>query len=140
MAKKTQKERVEELTNQMNNSIEDYQKDPEEELELLRYLKRFRKYSARNATLIQSQYQGAIGVASYKQHQDNGHQVQKGEKAIRILAPRIQDIFYKKNGVWEFMSNATKKQKQQIENNELKTEKNKLVGYLSVPVFGYYTN
>jgi len=134
MAKKSQQERVQELTNQMNESIKAYQNDPKEEMELLRYLRQFRKYSVRNTSLIQNQYEGAVGVASYKQHQDKGYQVQKGEKAIRILAPRFQDVFKDENNEQKFVSRASKAEKIKIKNGEIET-KEKLVGYLSVPVF-----
>jgi len=135
MARKTQKERVQELTKQMNDSIQNYQTDPEEELELLRYLRQFNNYSVRNIALIQGQYEGAYGVDSYRKHQENGHQVQKGEKAIRILAPRFQDVFRDENNVQQFVSKANKEQKEKIQNNELKVTNDKLVGYISVPVF-----
>jgi len=135
MAKITQKERVQQLTDQMNESIKNYQTDPKEELKLLNYIRQFNNYSVRNIALIQGQYEGAYGVESYKKHKENGHQVQKGEKAIRILAPRIQDVFYTEQNQMKFMSKATKEEQQKIDNKELKIERNKLVGYLTVPVF-----
>jgi len=135
MAKITQKERVQQLTEQMNGSIKNYQTDPQEELKLLRYLRQFNNYSVRNIALIQDQYEGAYGVESYKKHKENGYQVQKGEKAIRILAPRFQDIFKDENNREQFVSRATKKQKEKIKNSELEVTKDKLVGYISVPVF-----
>lgn len=134
MAKKSQQERIEELTEQMNNNIIAYKKDPQEEIKLLKYLRQFRKYSVRNTSLIQGQYEGAVGVASYKQHQEKGYQVQKGEKAIRILAPRLQEVFRDENNNQKFVSRATKAEKQKIRNKEIQTKK-ALVGYVSVPVF-----
>jgi len=135
MAKITQKERVQQLTKQMNESIKNYQTNPKEELKLLRYLRQFNNYSVRNIALIQEQYEGAYGVESYKKHKENGYQIQKGEKAIRILAPRFQDVFKDEDNKEQFVSRATKKQKEKIKNNELKVTKDKLVGYISVPVF-----
>jgi len=135
MAKMTQQERIEQLTEQMNENIKEFQTDPKEEMELLKYLKQFNDYSIRNVSLIKGQYEGAYGVASYNQHKNNGHQVQKGEKAIRILAPRIQDVFYTEQNQMKFVSKATKEEQKKIDNKELKTERNKLVGYITVPVF-----
>lgn len=134
MAKKSQQERIEELTEQMNNNIMAYKNDPEEEIKLLKYLRKFRQYSVRNTSLIQGQYEGAMGVASYKQHQEKGYQVQKGEKAIRILAPRLQEVFRDENNKQKFVSRATKAEKLKIRNKEIQTKK-VLVGYVSVPVF-----
>lgn len=128
------KKQIDELTNKMNGAIKGYQKSPEEELKLLNYLKQFRKYSVRNAALIQTQYNGAVGVGSYKQFQEKGYQVQKGEKAIRILAPRFQDVFRDKNNVEKFVTKANTEEKEQIDNGNIKT-KNKLVGYINVSVF-----
>src|SRR5699024_3754626 len=111
-----------------------FQTDPEEQLELLNYLSRFNQYSARNIVLIKSQYQGAVGIKSYKQHQNEGHQVQKGEKAIRILAPKLYTQWQDEDKNWRFYNEATKEQKEKIRTGEIKTEE-RLVGYVSVPVF-----
>lgn len=70
MAKsRTQKERQEEitkLTNKMNEAIINYKKNPEDQIELLDYMTKFRNYSFHNQALIQSQYEGAQGVGSFK--------------------------------------------------------------------------
>lgn len=134
MAKKRH-DYIEQLINQMNSRIENYRNSPEDELALLQYLKQFYKYSTRNAMLIESQYQGAYGVASYKQHQENGYQVQKGQKAIRILAPRLQDVFIDENGKEKPVKYAKKEEKAKIKQGQLQVKKNKLVGYIPVPVF-----
>lgn len=67
-----QRERVEQLTEQMNEAIENYKTNPQDELELLNSIKKFKQYSVRNNMLIRSQYQGALAVASYKDFQKLG--------------------------------------------------------------------
>src|SRR5699024_3196169 len=134
MAKLSQKERIEQLTNEMNKSIDLFQTDPKEQIELLEYLSRFNQYSVRNIVLIKSQYEGAVGVKSYKQHQKEGHQVRKGEKAIRILAPKFYKQWQDEDNNWRFYNEATKEQKQKINSGEIKSEE-RLVRYISVPVF-----
>lgn len=135
MAKRqTQKEIVDELTERMNEGIKSYKNDPSEELKLLNFMNRFNNYSVRNITLIQKQFGNALGVASYKQHQVNGYQVQKGEKAIRILAPKFQKMFQDNNRQWHFLNQASAEQKAKIKAGELKVE-DRLAGFLSVPVF-----
>ena len=52
-------------------------------------LARFRSYSARNALLIRAQNSTATQVASYKTWLSLGRQVNKGEKALKIYAPKI---------------------------------------------------
>lgn len=68
---------------QSDDSIKDY----------LKFMRKFRHYSANNITMIQSQREGALAVAGYKQWQDKGLQVQKGEKAINILSPNISKYY-----------------------------------------------
>lgn len=126
---------IEKLTIQMNERIKSYQNNPEDELEMLNYMRKFYNYSMRNTMLIESQYQGAYGVASYKQHQENGYQVQKGQKSIRILAPKIEDVFIDENNAKRPLKYATKEQKQKIKNKQLKVIKSDLRGYIPVPVF-----
>lgn len=52
---------------------------------------RFHKYSANNQMLIYLQCPQATFVAGYRKWQDWGYQVAKGEKGIRILAPRLAE-------------------------------------------------
>ena len=54
----------------------------------LKMLSKFHNYSVNNVILILSQYPSASLVAGYNSWRDNFHrQVNKGEKAIKILAP-----------------------------------------------------
>ncbi len=54
----------------------------------LAFTARFRHYSAHNQMLIFMQCPEATYVAGYKTWQEMGYQVARGEKGIRILAPR----------------------------------------------------
>lgn len=56
---------------------------------LLLGIKRFRRYSLVNQYLILSQMPSAKSIAGFKEWQERGRQVRKGEKSLRILAPRI---------------------------------------------------
>ena len=129
---------VEELTRKMNENIKKFKKDPKQELELLKYISQFNNYSIKNISLIQSQRSGAFGVASYKQFKEKGYQVQRGEKAIKILAPKFQDMFrYKEEGKIKTkpVSQATKEQKQEIKEGKYKVIKGKITNFIAVPVF-----
>lgn len=57
-------------------------------IEILEYAAKFHNYSANNQFLIQLQYPQASAVASFKRWKELGRTVKKGEKAIRVLAPR----------------------------------------------------
>lgn len=129
-----QQELIDDLTNRMNNNIKNYKTNPEDEKELLDFFAKFPDYSARNNTLLQTQYKNAQGVKSYKEFQEEGYQVQKGEKALRILAPKIQKTFLDENNEEKFLNQANKKEKKQIKNKELKVSE-RVVGFVAVPVF-----
>lgn len=61
---------------------------------LIRYLEfsaRFHRYSVYNQMLIYMQRPNATFVAGYRKWQEWGYQVAKGEKGIRILAPRLTE-------------------------------------------------
>jgi hypothetical protein len=61
---------------------------------LTRYLEfsaRFHRYSVYNQMLIYMQCPNATFVAGYRKWQEWGYQVAKGEKGIRILAPRLTE-------------------------------------------------
>lgn len=138
MAWKEKQNAVEELTRKMNENIKNYKKDPKEELELLKYISQFNNYSIKNISLIRSQRNGAWGVASYKQFKEKGYQVQRGEKAIKILAPKFQDMFrYEEEGKIKTkpVSQATKEQKQEIKEGKYKVIKGKITNFIAVPVF-----
>lgn len=138
MAWKDKQNAVEELTRKMNENIKNFKKDPKQELELLKYISQFNNYSIKNISLIRSQRNGAWGVASYKQFKEKGYQVQRGEKAIKILAPKFQDMFrYEEEGKIKTkpVSQATKKQKQEIKEGKHKVIKGKITNFIAVPVF-----
>ena len=56
-------------------------------LEYLKFVSRFHKYSQFNQMLIFAQKPDATLVAGYRTWQDMGHQVNAGEKGIKIMAP-----------------------------------------------------
>src|SRR5699024_5511333 len=99
-----QRERVEQLTEQMKEAIENYKTNPQDELDLLNTIKKFKQYSVRNNMLMQYQYQGALTVDSYKNFKKLGNQVQRGEKASYILAPKFQDVFKDEENIEKFFS------------------------------------
>ena len=66
--------------------------DPQEWDRWAKTLSRFTKYSAGNALLIMIQRPDATYVAGYSTWQSLGRQVQRGEKAIAILAPVTRKV------------------------------------------------
>lgn len=135
MSKKSRQDKIEELSQTINDELDAYIENPTLMAELYSFHKQFHQYSLRNQIFIKNQYRGSIQVSSYKNWQEKGYQVQKGEKAIYILAPNIQkvvtDLSNKELG---FLNNASQNTKHQIEKGMLQV-KDRIIGYRPVPVF-----
>lgn len=87
MADSTQYQKVKEITDQLEQGIQDLF-ESEKYMSWLRTMSKFHDYSLNNTLLIAFQRPDATLVAGYTAWQKQfGRQVQKGEKAIKILAP-----------------------------------------------------
>lgn len=87
MADNIQYQKVKEITDQLEQGIQDLF-ESEKYMSWLRTMSRFHDYSLNNTLLIAFQRPDATLVAGYTAWQKQfGRQVQKGEKAIKILAP-----------------------------------------------------
>lgn len=87
MADNTQYQKVKEITDQLEQGIQDLF-ESEKYMSWLRTMSKFHDYSLNNTLLITFQRPDATLVAGYTAWQKQfGRQVQKGEKAIKILAP-----------------------------------------------------
>ena len=83
----TEKQRVQELTNKLEQGLQDLF-NSDSYCNYLRTMSKFHNYSFNNTLLIAMQKPDATLVAGYKAWQKNFERhVNKGEKAIRILAP-----------------------------------------------------
>lgn len=134
MAYNDKKKRIEELTDQLNSSVKEYKKSPQEHVRLLNYMTQFKNYSIRNTMLIAAQYEGAYGVKSYKEFQKDGYQVRKGQKSIKIMAPKIDKFYKTENGTYAPVRYAKAEIKQKVKAGTIPT-KNEIAGFLTVPVF-----
>lgn len=87
MAENTQYQKVKEITDQLEQGIQELF-ESERYMTWLRTMSKFHDYSLNNTLLIAFQKPDATLVAGYTAWQKQfGRQVQKGEKAIKILAP-----------------------------------------------------
>ena len=105
-SKRDKEDKIKQLTDRMNEAIKNYQTDPKDEMEWLRSLARFKNYSAKNTLLVKSQYKGEYGIASYKDFQKSGYQLQKGEKSLSILAPSMQKLVKDEKGISKLLNYA----------------------------------
>lgn len=87
MAENVQYQKVKEITDQLEQGIQELF-ESERYMTWLRTMSKFHDYSLNNTLLIAFQRPDATLVAGYTAWQKQfGRQVQKGEKAIKILAP-----------------------------------------------------
>lgn len=107
------KQEVDNLLGLLDEGVKNFQSDPEKFKALLKMQAMFRGYSFRNIMLIQAQLPNASYVASFKRWKELGRSVRKGEKSLRILAPRLKMEKDESTGL----------------------EQRKLIGYISCPVF-----
>ncbi|MEC1305974.1 LPD25 domain-containing protein [Lysinibacillus capsici] len=120
-AEEKQKE-IEELSEKMTNQLSSYFITEDALKEHLAFMSIFYNYSLRNMALIQNQFMGAKAVGSFKFWQDKGVSVKKGEKGIQIFVP-TPVTYFKRDDEWIQMQFANSREKAQIKNGVLETEK-----------------
>lgn len=113
---------IEELTVKMDEQISSYFESKENMLEHLTFMSNFYNYSPRNMALIENQFQGAQAVGSFKFWKEKGINITKGEKGIKILVPTPIEYFKRGENLVQ-VKYATAKEKEQIKNKQIKTEK-----------------
>lgn len=87
MEKKSRKEKIHELTKQLEKGVKNVFESGAYE-NYLKVMSKFHRYSFRNTVLIWMQNPDATRVAGYDAWKNDFHrQVKKGEKGIRIFAP-----------------------------------------------------
>lgn len=129
------KEKVKELSQQIDKAVQDFALDPKALFELFLFQGQFHKYSLNNVILIHSQRQSALQVASFKKWKEQGYHIRKGEHAIKIFAPYLSSYVYDKDkNVVCLLKAATPEVRKLIKSGEYSVEKRK-TGYSLVPVF-----
>ena len=87
MEKKTQKERIQELTERLEKGVKEVFESGAYE-NYLKVMSKFHRYSYRNTVLIWMQNPDATYVAGYDAWKNDFNRfVKKGEKGIKIIAP-----------------------------------------------------
>lgn len=107
------KEQVQQLLDSLEEGVLNFKNDPEKFKAILAMQALLPSYSFRNTMLIQRQLPGARYTASFTHWKSLNRFVRKGEKSLRILAPRFKKEVDVHTG----------------------REVEKLVGYTDVPVF-----
>ncbi|WP_157638530.1 ArdC-like ssDNA-binding domain-containing protein [Bacillus sp. NRRL B-14911] len=107
------KEQVEKLIQSLDEGVKNFTYNPGRFKALLEMQALMPKYTFRNIMLARIQLPEAQFIASFNRWKELGRNVKKGERSLRILAPRF------------------KKVKDEITGEE----ETKLIGFLGVPVF-----
>ena len=107
------KEQVEALLTQLEEGVQNFEYSPDKLKVLLEMQALMYSYSFRNIMLIYGQMPSATYIASFKRWKQLNRSVKKGEKSLRVLAPRFKKVQDEVTG----------------------QEENKLIGFMSVPVF-----
>jgi len=128
-AKKTREEKeseVKTLIKDTEKKVNEYFESPESIKEYLSFMAKFYNYSVNNSILIDHQFRGAVGVGSYAFWKEKSFQVNKGEKGIKILVPRVsKDKFKNKKGEIKSVDKATAEEKKKIKDGDLQVQKSK---------------
>ncbi|RKD26510.1 hypothetical protein BEP19_16875 [Ammoniphilus oxalaticus] len=119
--RKTAEERAKEINDLMSGmeqQIVTYFRSEESLKEYLDFMGKFYNYSTNNSILIDRQFHGAQAVGSFSFWKSKGFFVQKGEKGIKILVPKMV-TYFERNGKQVQLKYATKKEKEQIEKKQI---------------------
>lgn len=109
-----------ELQQKVIDLAESFKENPQDFAEYLKFSSQFYNYSSRNSMLIRSQNPGAIFCNSYKQYQNMGLQIKKGEHGMKILVP-THKTYLKIDGDIVPLSNATAEQKKAYKENKIES-------------------
>lgn len=120
--KKRSSEEIKKEMDEFNQVIldlgENFKRDPDSIAEYLAFNTNFYQYSPKNQQLIFSQNPHASFVGSYKHFKDEGYQVQKGEKGMKIFMP-VKATFFDRNGQKIPLKDATKQEKALINSGDI---------------------
>ncbi|MCH5296676.1 MAG: hypothetical protein J1E85_03295 [Ruminococcus sp.] len=106
-----------ELQQKVINFAENFKQNPQDIAEYLKFSSQFYNYNSRNTMLIRSQNPGARFCNSFKQYQNMGLQIKKGEHGMKILVPTYK-TYLKIDGGLVALSNATPEQKKAYKENK----------------------
>lgn len=116
------REKNEQIIKDALQRVQNYQNDPKEVQRYLDFVAQGQNYSTRNTMLIYGQRQDATIVMGYKQFAEQGIQVNKGEKGMKIYgAPKNLQSIITPAGERIYWRDATAEQRQQAKSGELET-------------------
>lgn len=127
-------EKANETIKNLETSLDLVLKNPESYINWVKQGLKFATYSPNNQSIIYFRFPEAKYVASYKKWESMGIKVNKGEKAIGLLAPNNIKGFINDDGKFVSLKNASDDEKKDIKDGKIKTI-TKMYGFRSNPVF-----
>lgn len=121
---KEQQKKSKELANQITAIAQQWQQNPEEITEFLKFKSQFHNYSAGNSILIYAQNPHALFCGSFQKFKELGYSVKRGEQGIKIFVPVVVTL-YRVNAEeeWQKISEASPADKEKIKNKEYETRR-----------------
>lgn len=117
------KEEIKAVSEKALSKIEKYSTSQKDLLEYADFLARFHNYSSNNTALIHEQFSGSVAVASFKDWSNKGYRINKNEKGIQILSYTPITYFNNSDGETKQLSQANKKEKEEIKTGSISTWK-----------------
>lgn len=121
---KEQQQKSKELANQITAIAQQWQQNPEEITEFLKFKSQFHNYSAGNSILIYAQNPHALFCGSFQKFKELGYSVKRGEQGIKIFVPVVVTL-YRANAEeeWQKISEAPPADREKIKNKEYETRR-----------------
>lgn len=109
---------IEDLVNKANKNMMQFSRSEDGLKEMTKYMAQFHNYSRNNISLISSQYEGALAVAGYNKWKEQGLNVRKGQKGIKIFAPSSYKVYFdEKSKSYIPLKQLTNEQKKEVNKN-----------------------
>lgn len=110
------------LEQQVLDIANNFKENPDTLIEFAKFNNKFYQYSPRNTMLIYQQNRGAMFCSSFKDFNDMGYSVKKGEHGMKILVP-VHKTYLNIDGAWKPLSTATPEQKKAYKLNQVESKK-----------------
>jgi len=112
-------QKLESLQKTLEEGVKNFKASPERYKALLEMQALMPTYSFRNLLVAKAQYESALFLAPFKRWKELGRHVKKGERSIRIFAPRFKKEI----------------SEEEVDGKTVEVEKQKIQGFVTVPVF-----
>ena len=119
-----QQQKKDELAKQIRDIAENWQRNPEEIADYLKFSSKFYNYSVGNTMLIYQQNPNALFCGSFQKFKELGYSVKRGEKGIKIFTPVIATYFRENSeSKWKRLVDAKAAEKEKVKSGEYESRR-----------------